>query len=150
MKTDSWQMAEEASNANVAIPRAILLSVLINGTLGFTMLIATLFCMGDVKAALTTPTGYPFIEIFHQATNSISGALGMSSILLIIAVATVIGMLAATSRQFWSFSRDRGVPGWRLWSKVSLFSLSVFRLPKLIPECNRSHRPLPYQHTRFS
>ncbi|RJE20120.1 Amino acid permease [Aspergillus sclerotialis] len=112
-------MAEEASNASVAIPRAILLSVLINGTLGFTMLIAVLFCMGDVKAAINTPTGYPYIEIFHQATDSISGALGMSSILLIIAICSVIGMLAATSRQFWSFARDRGVPGWRFWSKVS-------------------------------
>lgn len=114
-----YQMAEEAANANVAIPRAILLSVLINGTLGFTMLIATLFCMGDVQAAIETPTGYPFIEIFRQATDSIPGAMGMSSILLIIAVCSVIGMLAATSRQFWSFARDRGVPGWRLWSKVS-------------------------------
>ncbi|KAB8271653.1 amino acid/polyamine transporter I [Aspergillus minisclerotigenes] len=112
-------MAEEVANATVAIPRAVLLSVLINGTLGFTMLIATLFCMGDVDKALNTPTGYPFIEIFYQATDSISGALGMSSVLLIIAVCSVIGMLAATSRQFWSFARDRAVPGWRLWSKVS-------------------------------
>ncbi|UCK58900.1 hypothetical protein AFCA_001733 [Aspergillus flavus] len=112
-------MAEEVANATVAIPRAVLLSVLINGTLGFTMLITTLFCMGDVDKALNTPTGYPFIEIFYQATDSISGALGMSSVLLIIAVCSVIGMLAATSRQFWSFARDRAVPGWRLWSKVS-------------------------------
>ncbi|OGM50766.1 choline transport protein [Aspergillus bombycis] len=112
-------MAEEVANATVAIPRAVLLSVLINGTLGFTMLIATLFCMGDIDKALNTPTGYPFIEIFYQATDSVSGALGMSSVLLIIAVCSVIGMLAATSRQFWSFARDRAVPGWRLWSKVS-------------------------------
>lgn len=112
-------MAEEVGNATVAIPRAILLSVLINGILGFTMLIATLFCMGDVDKAINTPTGYPFIEIFYQATDSISGTLGMSSILLIIAICSVIGMLAATSRQFWSFARDRAVPGWRLWSHVS-------------------------------
>lgn len=124
-KADIHQMAEEASNANVAIPRAILLSVLINGTLGFTMLIATLFCMGDVQEAIESPTGYPFMEIFRQATNSISGALGMSSILLIIAICSVIGMLAATSRQFWSFARDRGIPGWRLWSKVCAIYLRV-------------------------
>ncbi|KAE8148355.1 amino acid/polyamine transporter I [Aspergillus avenaceus] len=112
-------MAEEVGNATVMIPRAIILSVLINGTLGFTMLIATLFCMGDIDEALASPTGYPFMEIFRQATDSISGALGMSSILLIIAICSVVGMLAATSRQFWSFARDRGIPGWRLWSQVS-------------------------------
>ncbi|KAF7122229.1 hypothetical protein CNMCM5793_000186 [Aspergillus hiratsukae] len=112
-------MAEEVRNASVVIPRAILLSVLINGTLGFSMLIAVLFCLGDIEAALATPTGYPYMEIFYQATGSLSGALGMTSILLIIGVCCVIGMLAATSRQFWSFARDRAVPGWRIWSKVS-------------------------------
>lgn len=123
---DPKQMAEEVRNASVAIPRAILLSVLINGTLGFSMLIAVLFCLGDVEAALATPTGYPYMEIFHQATDSLPGALGMTSILLIIGVCSVIGMLAATSRQFWSFARDRAVPGWRIWSKV--FSPREFRL----------------------
>ncbi|KAH1271735.1 hypothetical protein KXW35_001609 [Aspergillus fumigatus] len=112
-------MAEEVRNASVAIPRAILLSVLINGALGFGMLIAVLFCLGDLDAALATPTGYPYMEIFRQATDSLAGALGMTSILLIIGVCSVIGMLAATSRQFWSFARDRAVPGWRIWSKVS-------------------------------
>jgi amino acid transporter len=111
-------MAEEVRNASVAIPRAILLSVLINGALGFSMLIAVLFCLGDLDAALATPTGYPYMEIFRQATNSLAGALGMTSILLIIGICSVIGMLAATSRQFWSFARDRAVPGWRIWSKV--------------------------------
>ncbi|KAL4786037.1 amino acid/polyamine transporter I [Aspergillus varians] len=112
-------MAEEVRHASVAIPRAIMLSVLINGTLGFSMLIAVFYCMGDVDAALESPTGYPYMEIFYEATDSVSGALGMTSILLIIGICSVIGMLAATSRQFWSFARDRAVPGWRIWSKVS-------------------------------
>jgi amino acid transporter len=112
-------MAEEVSNASRVIPRAIMLSVAINGSLGFGMLIAMLFCLSKIDDALNTPTGYPYIEIFYQATNSIPGALAMVSINLIMAVCIVIGMLTATSRQFWSFARDRGVPGWRLWSRVS-------------------------------
>lgn len=96
-----------------------MLSVAINGSLGFGMLIEMLFCVGNVDDALNTTTGYPYIEIFYQATKSIPGALAMVSINLIITVCAVIGMLAATSRQFWSFSRDRGVPGWRWWSRVS-------------------------------
>jgi amino acid transporter len=112
-------MAEEVANASRAIPRAIMLSVAINGSLGFGMLIAMLFCSGNIDDALSTPTGYPYIEIFHQATGSVPGALAMLSINLIIGGFSVIGMLAATSRQFWSFARDRGVPGWRWWSRVS-------------------------------
>lgn len=118
-------MAEEVANAATAIPHAIMLSVLINGSLGFGMLIAVLFCMGNVNEALTTPTGYPFIEIFYQATNSVGGACAMTSVILAIAICTVAGMLAATSRQFWSFARDKGVPGWRVWTQVSDFHVSM-------------------------
>ncbi|KOC09042.1 choline transport protein [Aspergillus flavus AF70] len=110
-------MAEEVQHASVAIPRALILTVLINGVLGFGMLIGVLFCMGDLAAATSTPTGYPYIEIFLQATNSLSGTVTMICISLVIGICSAIGMIAATSRQFWSFARDRGVPGWRLWSK---------------------------------
>jgi amino acid transporter len=113
-------MAEEINDAATVIPRAIMLSVLINGILGFSMLIAVLFCMGSVQDAINTPTGFPYIEIFYQATGSMPGALTMCSIILIFGVCSMTGMLAATSRQFWSFARDRGVPGWRFWTQVSL------------------------------
>jgi choline transport protein len=57
-------MSEEIVNAQFLVPRSILLSVIINGSLGFGMIIAVLFCLGNLQDALTTPTGYPFIEIF--------------------------------------------------------------------------------------
>lgn len=112
-------MAEEIRNAAVVLPRAIMLSVLINGILGFGMLIAVLFCLEDVEKALKSPTGYPFIEIFFQARKSVTGAVLMTTIVLIITMFGVMGILAALSRQFWSFARDRAIPGWRLWVKVS-------------------------------
>ncbi|CAI7675754.1 unnamed protein product [Penicillium manginii] len=112
-------MAEEVNNASRVIPRALMMSVGINGCLGFGMLLAMLFCLGDMDDALNTTTGYPFIEVFYQGTGSMAGSLTMCSIILIIAVCSVVGLLAATSRQFWSFARDRGVPGWRFWSQVS-------------------------------
>ncbi|KAJ5965355.1 hypothetical protein N7481_012069, partial [Penicillium waksmanii] len=80
---------------------------------------------GNVDDALNKDTGYPYIEIFYQETDSMPGTLTMCSIILIIGVFAATGMLAATSHQFWSFARDRGVPGWRLWSQVS----STKRLP---------------------
>ena len=48
-------------------------SVVVNGCLGAAMLIAILFCLGDLDSALVTPTGFPFIEIFTQATYSTAG-----------------------------------------------------------------------------
>ncbi|KAJ5827392.1 hypothetical protein N7447_004155 [Penicillium robsamsonii] len=113
-------MAEEIHNAAIVVPRAIMFSVLINGILGFGMLIAVLFCSGDIQDALDGPTGYPYIEIFYQATGSTAGSVVMSTIILVIGICGVIGILAAASRQIWSFSRDRAVPGWRLWAQVSV------------------------------
>lgn len=115
-------MSEEITNAAVAVPTSIMLSVLINGSLGFGMLIAMLFCSGDLGSALESPTGYPFLAIFLEATGSIAGTAVMGSIVTTMGATTSVGMLASTSRQFWSFARDRGIPGWRLWSQVSCSS----------------------------
>ncbi|OOO15152.1 hypothetical protein OAory_01037470 [Aspergillus oryzae] len=112
-------MAEEISNAPTYVPWSLMLTVLINGTLGFAMLLALLFCIGDIDTALNDPTGLPFVGIFLQATESIPGTVVMASIIIVLCFCTSVGMLASASRQFWSFSRDRGIPGWQLWSQVT-------------------------------
>lgn len=112
-------MSEEVANAAKVIPRALMLSVAINGCLGFGILIAMMFCASaDLGGKLGQITGYPFMGIFLEATSSVSGSLAMSAIIIVFYVCAIMGLLAATSRQLWSFSRDRGVPGWRLWSQV--------------------------------
>lgn len=41
--------------------------MLINGIVGFTMMLTLLFCIGkDVDSVLETATGYPFIQIFYS------------------------------------------------------------------------------------
>ncbi|KAJ5291448.1 amino acid permease [Penicillium angulare] len=112
-------MSEEVENASRVVPRVILLSVLINGCLGFGMLITLLFCAFDPRDVISSPTGYPFMAIFYEATNSRSGSLAMYSIVLINYACSLIGMMAAASRQLWSFARDKCVPGWHLWVQVS-------------------------------
>jgi amino acid transporter len=78
-----------------------------------------LFCTGNLETVLDTPTGYPFMEVFYQAINSLLGSLTMCTIVIVNFSLSMVGMLAATSRQLWSFSRDKGVPGGWWWSLVS-------------------------------
>jgi hypothetical protein len=61
----------------------MIISVVLNGILGFGILVATLFSMGEIEAALSSPTGYPYMEIFHFATNSngVASAMVCHSIL---------------------------------------------------------------------
>ena len=114
-----FQMSEEIENAAVIVPRAIIISLVINGALGFGMLIVTLFSLTNVDGALKSPTGFPFMEIFLNSTGSVAGATVMASILVVMQYAANVGLLAAASRMLWSFARDRGLPGWKYLMHVS-------------------------------
>lgn len=110
-------MSEEINHASTVVPRSILTSVLVNGVLGFAMLLAELFCIGDTSAVLGQQ--FPFMSIFLQATENLPSAAIMVSVIILLSLCSTIGLLAAASRMLWAFSRDRGVPGWRFVSKVS-------------------------------
>jgi choline transport protein len=111
-------MSEEIQNASTVVPRAIVASITLNGAMGFGMCLTLLFVIGDIEKALNTPTGQPFMQIFLGAVQSVSGAAGMSAIVIALAVSSTVGIVASSSRQLWSFSRDRAVPGWRQLEKV--------------------------------
>ncbi|PVH99940.1 choline transport protein [Periconia macrospinosa] len=111
-------MSEEISNPAVNVPRAMVFSVFLNGTLGISMLIATLFCLGDAETVLHTPTHFPFMEIFRQAVENLPGALTMSALISILNMCATISFVATASRMTWAFARDRGTPGWRILSKI--------------------------------
>ncbi len=73
--------AEEIEHASSVIPRSMCYSVLINGALGFAMCIVLLFCLGDINAALATPTGFPFIEVYKNGVGSAIGGTAMVNLL---------------------------------------------------------------------
>lgn len=111
-------MSEEIQMASTVVPRALVASIALNGVMGFAMLIAILFCIGDIDNALSTPTGFPFIEIFRQAVRTNGGATAMTAVVLSLMIFATIAVLAAASRMTWAFSRDNGLPGSRLLSRV--------------------------------
>lgn len=76
---------EEVQNSATSIPRTMILAVIINGMLALGWIIALLFSIGDVEAALESPTGYPVIEILYQATGSIGAATAMMCAIIIVA-----------------------------------------------------------------
>lgn len=111
-------MSEEIENAAVNVPRAIFTTMVLNGSTGFGMVIAVLFCLGDPVAVLESPTGFPFIQVFFNATQSHAGASVMTAIVIGLSWCAVIGFLATASRMTWSFARDRGLPFHKYISKV--------------------------------
>ena len=122
----------------------MLASVLFNGLLGFGMLVAVLFCLGNVDQALNTPTGFPVIEIFTQATSTNAGgtvmvstscaikscchredienltACNKVSVVIAVFMLGTIGALTTASRMTWAFARERGLPGSGILARVSI------------------------------
>ena len=111
-------MSEEIRNASTVVPKALVVSIGLNGLMGFAMLIAILFCIGDIDNALSSPTGFPFIEIFKQAVSTNGGATAMVAVVLSLMIFATIAVLAAASRMTWAFARDNGLPGSRFISQV--------------------------------
>lgn len=103
-------MAEEVKNAAINVPRAMIATIVLNGTTGFAMVLAFLYCIGDLDNALAPPTGYDYIGTFFQATNSHAGASIMAAIPNALVICATFCMLASASRQTWAFARDRGMP----------------------------------------
>jgi amino acid transporter len=103
-------IAEEIKNVSQTLPNAIMAGVAVNGILGFLMVITLCFTLGDVTNILTTPTGYPFIQIIFNATQNYPATNVMTSIVIIVFTSAVISEIATSSRQLWSFARDGGLP----------------------------------------
>jgi choline transport protein len=125
-------MSEEVRQARVAVPRALMASVFINGLLGFGMLVTVLFCIGSIQNALTPATGFTFMEVFQEALGSNGFATGLTALLLVLFIFCAVAVLAATSRVTWAFARDDGLPGSSWIKKVS----QVLSPPLLTLCCN--------------
>jgi choline transport protein len=103
-------MSEEVRNAPTVIPKMLVQTIVINGTIAFAFVLALLFSVGDVDKDLQSPTGYPIMEIFYQATGSAKAATAMQSAISLVGLASSLGVVASVSRLTWAFARDGGLP----------------------------------------
>ena len=72
--------AEEIQNSPSVVPLSMGISTLLNGSMGFSMLIALLFCMpSNIHDTLSSETYCPFMSIHKFAVGSTSGATAMVS-----------------------------------------------------------------------
>ncbi|OGE56390.1 hypothetical protein PENARI_c003G02958 [Penicillium arizonense] len=135
-------MSEEIKDASDTLPKAMITSVCVNAASGFLMLVTVCFTLGDIDDILSTPTGYPFMQVFYNATESLPGTNTMTAILVLTLTASTITEVATASRQLWSFARDRGLPfsdffgyvnpSWNIPLNAVMVSLAVTVLLSLI------------------
>ncbi|KAF2111575.1 amino acid permease-domain-containing protein [Lophiotrema nucula] len=103
-------LSEETSKSSTTIPRVIITTVIVNGTMAWIFVLLCLFSISDIDAVLGTATGYPLIEIMYQVSRTHAGATAIMSFILTISMAAMFGTLASVSRLTWAFARDDGLP----------------------------------------
>ncbi|KAL8670646.1 MAG: hypothetical protein Q9168_004825 [Polycauliona sp. 1 TL-2023] len=119
-------MAEETRNAEVVVPWCMVSATLLNGAIGWGMVIAVLFVTTNITAALESPTGslgFPIIDITYNALGSKAGTSVLIAILLFMTAAGAISAMATSSRLIWALARDRGLPAFNAIISLSVSSL---------------------------
>ena len=96
-------MAEETRDASIIVPRCMIWSYLLNGAMGFVMIVTFCMMIGDVETALDSPTGYAFIDVFYNATHSKAGTSVMVALFIIMLLFGCVTNFATSSRQLWAF-----------------------------------------------
>jgi len=111
-------LSEEMTDPAIGVPRAMIGSLVINGTMGFAFLLAVLFCMGDIASAYETATGFPIIQMFYTITGSLSAATAMSTAVVLMATLATIPLVVSAARTLWALARDNAFPFARFLSRV--------------------------------
>ncbi|KZV65289.1 amino acid transporter [Peniophora sp. CONT] len=106
----STHLSEEAKNANVAVPWALMCSTSIASILGWGIIISIVFNMGtDLEAILASDIGQPMAVILFNSLGR-SGTLAVWIVVVIVQFTMGVDMLVVCSRQIYAFSRDGALP----------------------------------------
>ncbi len=112
----SAHLSEETKSAAGAAARGIWRSIFYSAIGGWILLLAFLFAVQNSDAV--SKGGGAVAVIFAQAMSS-------SWVGIVLLVSTVgqffcsVACMTSSSRMLFAFSRDRAVPGWKLWSHLT-------------------------------
>jgi choline transport protein len=112
-------LAEELKDSSKNLPRAMLCYAAVNYLIGFGMLLAFIYVVGDVDSVLSTATGQPWIQVIWNATQSRTGTIIMTAVVAFFFLFAAVNTNTTSSRQLYAFARDGGLPFSRWISHVS-------------------------------
>ncbi|KAJ7227655.1 APC amino acid permease [Mycena rebaudengoi] len=115
-------ISEEALNANVAVPWAIMSVTAIGCILGFAVQISVAFCMGaDPIAILSNPVQQPMATILLNSFGK-RGMLAIWAFIFMSLYMAGVSLLTSSSRQTFAFSRDGALPFSSFLYKINSFT----------------------------
>jgi choline transport protein len=112
-------LGEEVRDASRVVPLSMIWTTLSNGAMTVIMAITFCFTLGDLDAALASPTKQPYMYLFYSSTGSVAAASVLSAIVILVTIFCNISITTTSSRQLFAFARDKGVPFHQTFAKVS-------------------------------
>lgn len=111
-------VTEECSNANIASPRAIVLTSGVGGVFGWFLQLVAAYVVVDIDAVLTSDLGQPWAALLLQCLGR-NAALACLSLTIIAAFSMGQGCMVAASRVTFAYARDGCFPFSRFWARVN-------------------------------
>lgn len=113
-----FHLAEECSNAQVATPRAIVLTAVTGGILGFVFQLGMAYTIVDITEAVNDELGQPYVAYLNQILTR-ERVIALTAFAVVLAFFMAFSCMIAASRVLFSYSRDGCFPFSRLWCKVN-------------------------------
>ncbi|KAG7087789.1 hypothetical protein E1B28_013730 [Marasmius oreades] len=112
-------MAEEIHNPTVDLPRALVWQIPVALATGVVFIVPILFTLPDIATLIAVPGGQPIGVTFTMIMGSRGGGFGMWFIVFITGLFCGIAGSCATSRATRAFSRDKALPLYTFFARVS-------------------------------
>lgn len=113
-----FHLAEECSNANIAAPRAIVLTSAIGGLMGWFLQLVVAYTVTDIDAVLGSSLGQPWASYLLQ-TLPRPTAMALLALTIICGFSMGQGCMISASRVSYAYARDDCFPLSRIWKKVN-------------------------------
>ncbi|KAF2146460.1 uncharacterized protein K452DRAFT_282626 [Aplosporella prunicola CBS 121167] len=113
-----FHLSEECTNANVASPRAIVLTSAVGGLFGWFLQLVVAYTVVDIGGALDSDLGQPFAAYLMQCLPRKS-AMTVLALTIIAGFAMGQGNMIAASRVTFAYARDGCFPLSRYWARVN-------------------------------
>ncbi|KAI1497649.1 putative choline transport protein [Biscogniauxia marginata] len=116
----SSHMAEEVPRPSVNIPIAMGTQMTASFLSTIVYYVVLMYGITDFDAVLGTSTAFPLTKIYHQVAGASSagtspeaaaaGAIGLTVVVLLPLVGSLMGAMLTASRVFWTLARDGATP----------------------------------------
>ncbi|KAI9874448.1 MAG: hypothetical protein M1830_009735, partial [Pleopsidium flavum] len=118
-------LAEEIPRPELNVPKAIGAQMVIGFFTAIFYMIAIFYSISDLNAVLSGSASFPLAEIYHQATGSAAGTIGLLVVILLPLICTCIGCYITSGRTLWTLARDGATPFSNTLGRVS----ETWRIP---------------------